>query len=455
MLSPSPRTARRPAARGGRDDRGAIALMAALLATTLFVIAALVIDLGLARDVRRQSQAASDSAALAAANVLYPSSGACTSPSGGVPPCFTDAVNAAKSYSAANFGVPASAWNTCADAGKFYVPPGSTPCISFTDDTMASSLPRTPNRVRVLMPERNVAAGLGRAAGVRSIDIGSYARAKLSDGQARSCGLCLLGTSTSALGNGDVTVNGGSVFTNGSVDTGPNGHLTASPTPPNTITSVGTCVGNCVPATTRTAYPIADPYADAITLPLSKGTLTAKTDPCTQGPGIYGALTLPNSTCDLAAGVYFLTGVWDMRNNTLLRGTGVVLYGTCGTTAAPTGCAAPSQAGGGLDGKNGDTQLIAPTTSPGFGIPAGMVIIYDRTNTTLLNLQGNGNSSITGAVYAVSTQLQFPGNSYFTVTNGPVIVGSLYGNGNTGGVNLNSVNGANIPPPPSGAYLDQ
>lgn len=428
--------------------------MAAVLATALFVVAALVIDLGLARDVRRQSQTASDSAALAAANVLYPDSGACAPPSGGVPPCFTDAVNAAKSYSTANFGVPLSAWSTCTDPDRFYVPAFSTPCISFTDDTFAGTVPSAPNRVRVLMPVRSVTAGFGQAAGVRSIEVGSYARAKLTDGQARSCGLCLLSTSVSALGNGDVTVNGGAVFSNGSVDTGPNGHLTATPAPPNTITSVGTCVGNCVPAATQTAYPIADPYADVISLPLDKGSLTAKTDPCSQGPGIYGALTLPNSTCTLAAGVYFLTGVWDMHNNTLLRGTGVVLYGTCGTTAVPAGCAS-GQAGGGLDGKNGDTQLTAPTTSPGFGIPPGMVIVYDRANTTLLNLQGNGNSSITGSVYAVSTQLQFPGNSYFTVTNGPVIVGSLYGNGNTGGVNLGSVNGANIPPPPSGAYLDQ
>ena len=36
-----------------------------------------------------------------------------------------------------------------------------------------------------------------------------------------------------------------------------------------------------------------------------------------------------------------------------------------------------------------------------------------------------------------------------TVTNGPVIVGSLYGNGNQGCVNLTSVNGASIPEPPS------
>lgn len=444
MLSPG---------RRGRDDRGAIAIVTALLATSLFVMCAFVIDLGLARDVRRQSQNASDASALAGANMLWPESGACTSPAGGVPPCFTDAVNAARSYAAVNFGVPATAWSSCTDSGHFYVPPSSSECISFTDDTFTDDLPRTPNRIRVKMPPRDLATGFGAAAGVDQISVASSARAKLSDGEARSCGLCLLDPGLSVLGNGDVTVTGGAVFANGSVDTGPNGHLTVQPSP-NTITMVGTCTGNCSPAAAHSNYPITDPFLDVISLPLPRESLTAKTDPCTQGPGIYGALTLPNSRCTLSPGVYFLTGLWGMQNNTLLEGTGVTIYGTCGTTTTPVGCTS-GQVGGGLDGKNGDTQLTAPVASPGHGIPAGMAVVYDRGNTQLLNLQGNGNSSVTGSIYAASSQLQFPGNSYFTVTNGPMIVGSLYGNGNTGGVNLNSVNGANIPPPPTGANLDE
>lgn len=438
-----------------RDERGAIAIVMALLSTSLFIMCAFVIDLGLTRDVRRQSQNASDASALAGANVLWPESGACTSPAGGVPPCFTDAVNAAKAYALANFDVPSTAWATCTDPGHFYVPPGGSQCISFTDDTFTRAQPRTPNRVRVHMPTRTLETGFGQAAGVSQINVGSSARAKLADGEARSCGLCLLGKGLSGLGNGDVTVNGGAVFANGSVETGPNGHLTALPAPPNTITMVGTCTGNCSPAAGHSNYPIADPYLDVVTMPLPRETLTAKTDPCTQGPGVYGALTLPNSTCTLSPGVYFVTGLWDMNNNTMLQGTGVVLYGTCGTPTAPVGCSSSGQVGGGLDGKNGNTQLTAPTTPPGHGIPAGMVVLYDRGNTQLLNLQGNGNSALTGSIYAASSELQFPGNSYFSVTNGPVIVGSLYGNGNTGGLNLHSVNGANINPPPSDASLDE
>ena len=82
-------------------------------------------------------------------------------------------------------------------------------------------------------------------------------------------------------------------------------------------------------------------------------------------------------------------------------------------------------------------------------------MVYDRGNTSPLNLQGNGNSWITGAVYAAMAQLEFTGTSYFTVTNGPVIVGSLYGNGNNGGINLVSLNAANIPVPPGEVSLDK
>ena len=62
---------------------------------------------------------------------------------------------------------------------------------------------------------------------------------------------------------------------------------------------------------------------------------------------------------------------------------------------------------------------------------------------------------MTGAVYAPKALLEFPGNSCVSVTNGPIIVDQLYGNGNTGCVNLISSVGATIPAPPSGASLDQ
>ena len=119
------------------------------MATGLFIVAGIVVDLGQARDVRRQSQNASDASALAAANVLYTASGHCTSPSGALSPCNTDAVNAAMSYSATNFDVATTDWTSCTDAGHFFVPPSGTECVSFTDDSLGGAQPTQPTRVRV------------------------------------------------------------------------------------------------------------------------------------------------------------------------------------------------------------------------------------------------------------------------------------------------------------------
>ena len=431
-----------------RGEEGLVAIVFACVAALLLIVAALIVDLGLARDTRRQSQNAADASALAGANVLYPSTGLCVGgPLPRTPPCFTDAVQAAKDYASQNFEVTATDWSACTDPDHYYVEPGETQCISFADNTLGTSKPSQPTKLKVLVPTREVKTAFGVLAGVTKIPIDSFARASLVPGTARSCGLCILGPGISNLGNGDVTVNGGSVHSNGTVDSGPNGRLSAAPSP-NAISVSGTCEGNCIPVAQTGVAPISDPYA-SIPMPSTVG-LSVKTDPCNHGPGIYGAVSIPNTTCNLQPGLYVLTGTWENGNNTLLRGTDVTIYATCGTPTAPQVCSA-GQAGGRLDTKNGNLQIVAPSTGP----MTGYAIIYDRENIAALNLQGNGTSSVTGAVYASKALLEFPGNSCVSVTNGPMIVGELYGNGNTGCVNLISSIGASIPAPPAGASLDQ
>ena len=91
------------------DDRGAVALLTGLLAVVLFGMAAFVVDLGVARDNRRQAQNTADAAALAAANALY----ATRAPNLNQPGDFAAAVDAAKSYAAKNYGTTASEWAGC------------------------------------------------------------------------------------------------------------------------------------------------------------------------------------------------------------------------------------------------------------------------------------------------------------------------------------------------------
>jgi Flp pilus assembly protein TadG len=398
-----------------RDEQGAVAILTAFLMVGLILCAGIVVDLGNARDVRRQSQNASDASSLAGANALYPT-GACSS---GAKPCITDAVAAAKLYALQNFQVSATDWANCrAPAGSALAstPDGADTCISFNS---ASTL------VRVYMPTRTVPTFFGRIAGMSTIPVGSNAQAQI--GTAVSCSLCFLGNMDA--GNGDLTVTGGSIAVNGDVTAGPNSYWNAA-----SIGVVGTwdtSANPSIPVTTIPAF--GDPLLGTLTMPLVTTGLLPKTDPCsataTGGTGTYGAISIGNNvTCHLQAGLYVISDTWELGNHSLLTGTGVTLYVKSAAVAG-----GPS---GYLKFKNGDAIFTAPTTTPLNGVPvvdnvpAGYAIIYDRDNSNPLELQGNGTTFITGAVYAPDSKLDFNGTTCFGFDGGPFIFGSGYTNGN-------------------------
>ncbi|QBR94084.1 pilus assembly protein TadG-related protein [Nocardioides euryhalodurans] len=423
-----------------RDEHGAVAIIVAVMATTLFIVAAMVVDLGLARDTKRQSQNAADASALAAGNKLYTTLGAVD---------FPTAVSEAKSYALNNFGVPLTAWDSCTDAAKLsYVPSSSTECISFDSST-------APTLVRVRVPTESVETNLGAVAGVQQIDIATSARVALEP-PGLPCIVCVLGSGqTHNLQNGDVLVNGGNVHFNGSVSVSANGLVVTD----GDITVEGTAAGplaNYTPDPDTGRPPIADPLA-YLSLPPDMTSLSVKTNPCTQGPGKYGAYAFPNSLCTLTPGLYVIAGgsgvEWDQTGNasSILRGTGVTLYFTCGTPTTPVPCAAPGQAGATLDAAgNGRIEISPPTTGPLKGVS----IAYDRENTSTLRMTGNGISSMTGAIYTLSGQLQMNGNGC-TQTNSAIVVSSIEMNGNPSCLSVAADPNNNPVPPPSDLYLDQ
>ena len=402
-----------------RDEQGAIAVVTAFLMVALVLGAALVVDLGNARDVRRQSQNAADAASLAGANMLYPTTGVCQS---GAQPCVADAVAEAKLYALKNFQVSASDWNTCtAPAGSAlaYVPSGGTSCISFSSDFTL---------VRVYVPTRTVPTFFGGIAGSSSISVGSSAQAQL--GTAVNCSLCFLGSVDDE--NADFSVTGGSIAVNGNVTAGPNSNWTAQS---NGV--VGTVNGGIFSPPPTTIPSFGDPLAASLNLPWTTvkvpalSTLSAKTNPCTDGPGLYGPADISTlvakktTTCTLTSGLYVISGTWSLKNNDLLAGTGVTLY-----VKSPSGY---------LDFKNGNVAITAPSTPPLTGVPPGFAIIYDPNNTNNLGLQGNGNTSITGIVYAPVSSLDFNGNSCFGFARGPIVVhGVAMANGNKSCVTITS-----------------
>jgi len=468
-----------------RDERGAVAVIVSLFTCfVLFTICALVVDLGFARDQKQASQVSSDAAALAGANVLYRTGGTtgCS-----VSPCFAQAVAAVEAYTTANFSkVTTAMWSSCADTQKGYVYTGTLPtgavttnCVSFFNDANAANSTQ-PTKVRVVTPTVSNPTFFGGITGVNTVSISTSARAKLQPGQNRSCGLCLLGTVPNNVGNGSLDVDGASIHTNGSFDVNSMGEVVATPAGSTTITTAGSagCNQNCSPAATSASV-ITDPYLTNTAVPPDWSALTYKTGPpCTYvdnhgntipggGPGIYlNDYTFPNATCTLASGLYVVAGTWTGGNNTVLKGTNVTLYFTCSSGPAVRNCMTPGETGGQYNMKVG----VAVLTAPIAGQTKGFVLVYDRNNKSDITIQGNGGTtpnnadchsltatetSYTGTIYAPMSQLTFPGTSAITVTNGPVITGSVYSNGNKACMDLTNATGAQVYVQPSAPNLDQ
>ncbi len=424
--------------------------MVALVSTFLLVLAAMVVDLGLARDTKRQSQNAADASALAAGNVLYETGGVCLAI-----PCIPKAVTAAKSYAETNFGVATSAWNSCSDPTPLaYVPileAGS--CISF-DSALQ------PSRVRVVVPNRTVDTGLGVLAGVTSIDIRTAARATLEPAQFISCGLCVLGTGVHSIGNGDTTVlsltGGAGIHINGSLAGNPNSDVQA---PGGSITIEGTFGASDFNPPPTQGPRIGDPMA-GVTFPNYSLILPKnKSNPCgaTGGTGVYGSYEVGNNaTCNLVPGLYVFTGTLSLKNTSKLLspGGGVTLLFTCGTAANPQACSSGGQAGGMFDAKNGEVKVTKGYVGP-YGNFSDLVVMYDRTNTSPMTLQGNGTSVLTGDVYAKGALLDANGTSCHTVSGGAIVVNDIYLNGNNSCLTINSADAAVYELPPEGLHLDQ
>ena len=437
-----------PRERSARDERGAVAIVVALMALALFGVAALVVDLGYARTEKRAAQNTADASALAAGNVLFtcPAASAATCSPSNAPPNYTAAVQAAKAYALKNGGVTAAEWTTCTDTSKLPTTFG-TQCISFQVTPSVA-------RIRVKVPTRDLDTAFAKAIGVDQVQVSAFARSTLKRGGASECGLCILGSNTlHDVQNGDVTVQGAGIHFNGSVSVSTNGLIATGAGA--AITVQGTASGplsQYIPDPTTGVPAIIDPLADYLAQPAGISSMTTKTNPCTQGPGKYSGYNFPNSLCTLQPGTYVITGQWAFSGNAGLAGTGVTLFFTCGTTTTPTACNAPGQAGGWLDfSGNGAMTITAPLTGP----YQGMAIWYDRLNTSDLRATGNGAQTYSGTIYASSAKYRFNGNGCAQALRALIIVKTLELNGTNACLTSNYTQSTNTQIPPGALHLDR
>jgi Flp pilus assembly protein TadG len=417
----------------GRRDDGAIAIVTALLISGVFIgLCSLVVDLGMARDTRRQAQNASDASALAAGNALY-LTGTADIPA---------AISAARSYATKNYGVSAADWAACTDSSALvaYHDPNSA-CISFDSST-------APTTVRVTVPIRQVQTPFAGIWGVHSVPVGAHAQIQLIAGGLAQCGLCVIGSGTHDLQNGSITVNGASVAINGTLDANPQGNITVTGTGSN-IDLQGTVPGKGTysPAPLVNQAPIVDPLIN-LTMP-NYSTLTAKTHSCTQGPGIYDSLE--SCTGGMLPGLYVLTGSTSLAGNSGIVANGVTLDFVCSTSGVPRACNV-GESGGGLTFRgNAYLNITAPTSGPNQGLS----IVADRNYNATFSFGGNGAQANSGTIYAASGTLAYNGNGASGSLNSLIDVGDFSFKGSPSAFVSSYTQSANVAIASSDMHLSQ
>jgi hypothetical protein len=399
-------------------DSGAVAAFTAVILSVVFIgLCALVIDLGLARDTRRQAQNAADASALAAGNALY-----LTGLPAKITEASTGAIAVAKSYALKNYGVTDIDWANCTDSAMLpYHPPGDTACISFDSQT-------APSAIRVSIPVRQVATPFAGIWGVSHshVPVNAAAQIQLTGGQA-VCGLCVLGGGSHSLGTGQIVATNADVMFNGSLTaTSHTGSINVTGGNIYVQTGYDTATTSPLPIVTNQA--IVNPLQDLSMPNFTDQTkpnytpLSVKTHSCTDGPGIYSSLEGANPACTMAPGLYVVTGPSKITGNLSIKAPGVTMYFTCGTPAAPRPCNLTDTSPGALDFTGSGTLTItAPTTGP----TAGLAIVADPNNTGTFSYKGDATDENTGTIYALNGTLNYQGNAGALAMDSLVVVGKV------------------------------
>jgi hypothetical protein len=266
-------------------------------------------------------------------------------------------------------------------------------CISFDS-------PTTPSEVRVELPTTRVTSYFGGLVGYDGLDVSADARASVSSPAGPDCTICVLGPSSQSVQNGRVAVTDGDLRFAGSVVLAASGELAAT----GGTTYVGGTVnrpGQVVGPLVQGAAPVADPLA-AMALPSGSG-LPVRTDPCTDGPGRYGAVTISGSaTCTLAPGLYVFTDRLTLAGKVKVVGVGVTLFFGCGSVAGESPCSSDPTPGELFVNTDGAVDVAAPTS----GTLRGQLIVYARDNLAPLRLDDDAAYALAGAVYAPGSRVE-------------------------------------------------
>lgn len=438
-------------ARSAREDeRGAVILIVALILTALMIFAALVIDLGNARQFRRSAQAAADAAALAGIQESV-----------NTPATWDDVVTMVKTYALNNdMHVPLTAWAGCTDPDAMgYKPDPPNSCIS------ADSALLPPAHLRVRLPIQAVPAFFGRVAGYNAYDVRAVATAG-SNVNGGPCGLCVLNPHGAGVlklfgSAGGINVVNTSIVVDsdspdGSQIIGSDGSIIAGTTigGPGGFT-VDTDSDGTFQPTPIVQDAVADPLGGLPMCPSAAEPSLCPTNsqgafklgsgsPGTINPGIYSSITLSGSSKNLKLnpGVYVITGppaagqpaaLTLSGSSGQITADGVTFYFACRNY--PTPCASgESGAGFSVNGSSGVLKVSAPTT----GTFQGLSFYADRNNTASNSIVGSSGGAAGGTIYTKSGSLSLGGSSANITLTSLVVVDSVNISGSSGTLTLNS-----------------
>jgi hypothetical protein len=467
------------------DERGVVAVMLALFLTLVLSICALVIDLGNARQLRREAQASADAAALAGGEAIESDTNVRVDGTFS----WSTVVTQIKRYAKANDNIATTAWQNCSDPYKLAYRPdtaNNNTCISASASSFpapsASSIGDNIIYLRVRLPQSSVKSFFGQALGDGALSVGATSTTKVvftvtqistpSVVTGGPCALCILGNGYTLDGqNGDVTITGGNVVVNSTYAGGScncaanlnsNGHVTLT-------TSGGSIGGPGAPGNfAGTGYSPSPTYADAVVDPLRSlyqcgdgshwdtatsnwvtgtnycpttagDTANANKNNKTLTPGIYSTISGSHT---LQPGIYVITGGITLSGSDLITGDGVMLYFACSNY--PTDCNG-NQVGAGITATGNGALRITGYTNSGCAANSttgicqyvGMLSFADRDNAATQTWRGNGTnelgqqSGISGTIYMANGTMDLRGNGYQMASQIVTSIFTMNGNPST------------------------
>lgn len=384
-------------------QKGAVALLVALMLPVLIGLMALAVDVGYVLVRRNQMQAAADSAALLAANAIQHGEN--------ISSASTEAQNATTSN-----GFQNTELNSMVVVN---IPPGGSQ--SYATDTNYV-------RVTITQPSKTFLAWIFGA-------VQATTSATAVAGPASSGGPCLLTLGTSGAGAFSITGNATVTTTTCGVYVNSNhasalkvtGNVTLTATP---IQVVGgyTKTGNVTisPVTTGAAV-TPDPFA-SLPMPAFSGCTFINYSKSGNGnlvltAGTYcGGISITgNHGVSFSPGVYVLYGggLNLTGNISPISGTDVTFYNSGNSSSYPY--SSLSLAG----------NLTLNLSAPVLGSYAGMLFMQDPLNTQAATIAGNSGAILAGNLYFPKSTLNMTGNSGTSIPMGSVVAQTVSVTGNT------------------------